>query len=905
MCTRMTPGSRVGAYEIAGPLGVGGMGEVYRARDTRLHRDVALKILPAAVADDVERLARFRREAQLLAALNHPNIAHIYGIEQSDGGPPAIAMELVPGRTLEELLHEPHAGTRSDPRGLPVADVVAIGRQIATALEAAHESGIVHRDLKPSNIKVRDDGVVKVLDFGLAKADDARSLGSGGRIVEAATVTSPAMTAMAQILGTAAYMAPEQARGRPVDKRADIWAFGVVVYEMLTGERLFGAGLSVTETLAAVLKDEIDLRRLPADTPPSLRALVARCLERDPQQRLRDIGEARILLSAPLDAPPARAAGSARRGSRVSILAAVAGAVILAAGTAAVAWLLKPSASAPARVLDLAVPSGFSEAAISSDGTRVAYIADNQLFVRRLDELEPRVVAQVHVSARQLVWAPDNRAIALAADSKILTVPADGGSPFVVTQIPGSGSIMGMAWQADDTLVFSVWRDSVYVVPASGGAPTIRLALDVATEIDFHGVAALPGGGLIVNTHRRREDADIVELVAPGDPPRRTVLTRDPDLRLVRMITGGGGDALLFVREGTNAGLWRAPFAGDVADFSRASLLVGDASHYSVARDGTVLALIPARQRRSLTWVDQHGSETMAPGDAIEGPARDLELSPDEGRVAFVRGALRTAGASAGSLTGGVVMVRDLTTGADLPLTSATPSSTWGNTGSPTWSPDGRRLVHWTGRVEGGDLVEIRADIAGAPRQLVQGLLGRLMPDHRTLIFTADDRGVGRLSRATVTGGSTPAAVTPLFPDSGAWRAGDFDISADGRMIAFVARRQGQRTDIYLAAIDDPGERFLVYEGGNRPRFTGDGRYLYFVRGTADADGRPRGELVRVPLSTRPRVVLGPVETLLPIRPDGPALATYDVGIDGRRVLAFKDVPPRPEEGRRLVLVER
>jgi hypothetical protein len=901
MCTRMTPGSRIGAFEITGPLGVGGMGEVYRARDTRLHRDVALKILPAAVAGDVERLARFRREAQLLAALNHPNIAHIYGIEQSDGGPPAIAMELVPGRTLEELLHgEDAAGLRGSPR-LPIPEVVSMARQIATALEAAHESGIVHRDLKPSNVKVRDDGVVKVLDFGLAKADEARSLGSDGPMA-AATVTSPAMTAIAQILGTAAYMAPEQARGRPVDKRADIWAFGVVLYELITGQRLFGGGQSVTETLAAVLKDEIDLQRLPADTPSSLRALVARCLERDPQQRLRDIGEARIVLSQPLDPPTADASGALPRGTRVPPLAVAAGAVILAAVAAAVAWVAKPSEPASARRLDLAVPPGFSEAAIAGDGTRIAYIADNQLFVRRLDELEPRRLGPVHVSARQLVWAPDGRAIALAADSKILTVPAGGGSPFVVTQIPGSGRVMGMAWLSDDTLVFSVWRDSVYVVPASGGTPKIHLALDVATEIDFHGVAALPDGRLLVNTHRRREDADIVELVAPGDPPRRTVLTRDPDLRLVGTIAGGGQDALLFVREGTNAGLWRAPFAGDAADFSRASLLVGDASHYSVARDGTVLALIPARQRRSITWVDQQGRETPAPGDEIEGPARDLELSPDDGRVAFVRGTLRTAGASAGSLTGGVVTVRDLTTGADLPLTSATPSSTWGNTGSPTWSPDGRRLVHWTGRVEGGDLVEIRADIAATPRLLVHGLLGRLLPDDRTLIFTADDRGVGRLSRVAVAGGST-SPVTPLFPDSGELRAGEFDISADGRMIAFVARQHGQRTDIYLAAIDDPGERFLVYEGGNRPRFTGDGRYLYFVRGTADADGRPRGELVRVPLSTRPRVVLGPVEVLLPIRPDGPALATYDVDRDGKRVLAFKNVPPRPHEVQRLVLL--
>ena len=406
----MNSGSVLGGYRVLEKLGEGGMGEVYRARDTRLHRDVALKILPAAVADDVERLARFRREAQLLAALNHPNIAHIYGIEQSNGGPPAIAMELVPGRTLEALLHGPDAGGQPGTHRLPIPDIVSIARQIATALEAAHESGIVHRDLKPSNVKVRDDGVVKVLDFGLAKADDGRSLDSAGGIVDAATVTSPAMTAMAQILGTAAYMAPEQARGRPVDKRADVWAFGVVLYELLTGERLFGSGQSVTETLAAVLKDEIDFEGLPADTPPALRTLVRRCLERDPQQRLRDIGEARIALSAPLDLPLPPSSGALPTSARVSGLAAVAGAAVLAAAAAALAWMAKPSESGPARRFDLAVPPGFSEAAIAGDGTRIAYLADNQLFVRRLDELEPRVLARVHVTARQLVWAPDGRA---------------------------------------------------------------------------------------------------------------------------------------------------------------------------------------------------------------------------------------------------------------------------------------------------------------------------------------------------------------------------------------------------------------------------------------------------------------------------------------------------------------
>jgi tRNA A-37 threonylcarbamoyl transferase component Bud32 len=901
----MTIGSRVGAYEITGTLGAGGMGEVYRARDTRLQRDVALKILPDAVVDDPERLARFRREAQLLAALNHPNIAQVYGIEQADGAPPAIAMELVPGVTLEELVHGSEARTDPRGRGLPPTEVLAIGRQIAAALEAAHETGIVHRDLKPANIKIRDDGVVKVLDFGLAKADESRSA-AGDVVARAATVTSPAMTAVAQILGTAAYMAPEQARGRAVDKRADVWAFGVVLFELLTGERLFGSGQSVTETLASVLKDEIDLRRLPANTPRALGHLIGRCLERDPQQRLRDIGEARILLSKPLAEDSVGTSGTARRGRQVPALAALAGAAVLAAAAAAIVWVARTPEAPRLRQLDLAVPPGFREAAISNDATRVAYLADNQLFVRRFDELEPHTLGPMHVTARQLVWAPDDRAIAFVADSRIYTVPTTGGSPFVVTRIPRSGRVMGVAWLPDDTIAFSVWRDSLYAVPATGGTAEIRLAIDAAAEIDFHGIAPLPDGRLIVSTHRRGEDADIVELVSTGETPRRTVVSRDPDLRLVRMSTSGARDELLFVREGTNTGLWRVPFEKDATDFNRAALLVDRAADYSVARDGTVLAVIPPRQRRTFAWVDLRGAETAVPGDEIEGPARDLELSPDDRRVAFVRGGFLTAGAGIGSLSEGVIAVRDLHTGDDQRLTTSAASSGWASIGSPTWSSDGQRLIHRTGRVEGSSLVEIRADIAGSARRLAQGLLGRLMPDGRTLIFTAEDRGVGRLSRVTIGTDGQPGSVEALFPGQDvAPRVGEFDISADGRLIALVQYRQGERGDVYIAELDRPADLFLVQEGARYPRFTGDGRHLFLVRGREDPAGRPVGELARVPLSVRPRLSLGPVEGLLPIRPDGPMLATYDVVSDGTRVLAFKNAAPRPEDSRRLVLVER
>src|SRR5687767_327878 len=371
-------GSRLGPYEILGPLGAGGMGEVYRARDSKLNREVAIKILPDVFAADPDRLARFTREAQTLAALNHPNIAQIHGFE--DSGPVhALVMELVEGRDLSDLIGAAKA-TPYVP--LSVNDALAIARQIADALEAAHDAGIVHRDLKPANIKVRADGTVKVLDFGLAKAMESGAAEATPYVQSgtAATMTSPAMTAMGLILGTAAYMSPEQARGKPVDKRADIWAFGVVLYEMLSGRMLF-QGETVSDVLAAVLRADIDLAKLPASVPPGIRHLLTRCLEKDPKRRLRDIGEARIWLESPNG--PASMAGTAApvtAGTKTTsrawpLVAAAAGVAAISLG----AWVaLSPKPDSPIVRASIQLPPGTEYAidaatppnlAISPDGS--------------------------------------------------------------------------------------------------------------------------------------------------------------------------------------------------------------------------------------------------------------------------------------------------------------------------------------------------------------------------------------------------------------------------------------------------------------------------------------------------------------------------------------------------------
>ena len=487
----LTPGQQLGSYEIVAAIGAGGMGEVYRARDTRLNRDVALKVLPDAVKADPDRLGRLRREAQLLASLNHQNIAHVYGLEDSPDSV-AIVMELVEGPTLADVLQ---SGKR-----LPLEETLAIARQIADALEAAHEAGIIHRDLKPANVKVREDGMVKVLDFGLAKAlEGERAVALDAALSPViATMTSPALTAMGVILGTAAYMAPEQAKGKSTDKRVDIWAFGCVLWEMLTGRRLF-ARESMSETIASVIRDDPPLGELPADVPVSVRRLLERCLERDPRLRLRDIGEARILLATP-DAPVP--VSRTRAGWRVVIAATVA-VCALAAATGVIVWRLAPRNTLPLRQLELPAPiAGASLWTLSPDGSRVAYETNGHLNVRPLTALTTQDLGALPVDVRNLFWSPDGRFVGFTGGSALHTIPAEGGPIFTVCKVPTSGHVLDVQWIGAD-IVFAVWRDGLYKAPATGGTPTLVLPIDAATEVDFHAFTPMPDERLIVIAHER------------------------------------------------------------------------------------------------------------------------------------------------------------------------------------------------------------------------------------------------------------------------------------------------------------------------------------------------------------------------------------------------------------------
>jgi predicted Ser/Thr protein kinase len=866
----LLPGTRVGPYEVGAAIGEGGMGEVYRARDTKLDRTVALKVLPAAFTNDPDRVARFEREARVLAALNHPNIAQIYGLESG-----AIAMELVDGPTLDAIIRQ---------GALPLDRALPIARQVADALEAAHEQGIVHRDLKPANIKVRDDGTVKVLDFGLAKALDSTS----GSSPDAATLTSPAMTGIGVILGTAAYMAPEQAKGRAVDKRADIWAFGVVLSEMLTGQSLF-ARATVTETLAAVIRDKPQLDQLPADTPPSIRQLVARCLEQDPRQRLRDIGEARILLSTPPEAAPAAGEGRAARRNSMPIAL---GALAIAAIAGAAGWLLKPANAPPLRRFDLpASIAAATDLALAPDGTRVAYFAHAHLYVRALDALDSQDLGLVSPGGSQPFWSRDSRTIAFISEAAIHTIPAGGGPEFVVCRIPASGRIMGAAWLANGTIVFSVWRDSLYSVPATGGAPGVMLAVNPETEIDFHSVNALPDDRLIVSTHQRKSDSDVTELV---DGKRRVVISADPTIRGLAYAAPG---RLLFLRTGPNAGLWTVPFKRGPIDLSKATLIQRGVSNADVADDGTLIFALPAPSKVSLVWVDRSGAETAIPGSAVEPvPSSALALSPDERRAAFV--------AEVGQDDN--LLVRDLASGADTQVSSnKSTEKAWARMGNPAWFPSGDQLLVSVGDIEAMRIVAYRSDIAGEPREMTKGLVPAFLSDGRTLLFVVDDRGQFHLRRASLDADGRVGPAQPVFHGDREPDVNTYSISPDSRVIAYAARQDDGKSAVFIASLADTTARFLVANGSSAPRFSRDGREIFYVQGMIDDRGQPRGVFTVVSVTTAPAIRLGAPTALFDnTKPDAPRLTDYAVAADGRRFLMRKPVATGPAEASRLVVVQ-
>ncbi len=631
----LASGSRLGPYEVTGTLGAGGMGEVFRARDTKLNRDVAIKVLPAAFAQSVERVARFRREAQLLAALNHPNIAAIYGLEESDGVV-ALALELVEGEELAQRLE----------RGpIPVDEALAIARQIALGLEAAHEKGIVHRDLKPANVKVTADGTVKLLDFGLAKAYEGDVAATGSSDPANSPTMSRHATEAGMILGTAAYMSPEQARGRPVDKRADIWSFGVVLFELLSGARLF-AGETVSDTLAAVLKTDPDWHALPAATPASVRALLKRCLERDPKRRLRDIGEARLALEAMGEKPAAETPEGAPAAAHPrSLPLALAAGAIFGALVGAWGWSrVQPARPQPVTRLSIALPpgqllSGNGGPAISRDGREIAYAARDasgvsRLYVRSLDRFEATLVPESE-SAQQPFFSPDGSRVGFFARGKLMTASVGGGA---ATPIAGaSAQPLGGTWGEDDRIVFAPALTTGLVrVSASGGPPEQLTTPDEAAAGYAHGRPQfLPGGRSVLFTIWG----------APNAADRGPALLSLEKKTWTHVANGiwsaryfRSGHLLLSGPRGVRATPFDPEHPGLVNPQTFVIEHVFSTAAWSDswfdASDAGTLAYVPADfLLGTLTWVDREGRMTPASDKAM--PLTDPTLNPDGEKIAF------------------------------------------------------------------------------------------------------------------------------------------------------------------------------------------------------------------------------------------------------------------------------
>ncbi len=607
----LSPGGRFGPYEILSAIGAGGMGEVYRARDSKLNRDVAIKTVLPGLANDPDRLARFSREAQLLASLNHPNIAHVYGLEEA-GGTGAIVMELVDGPTLAERIA----------RGpIPVGEALAIASQVAAALEAAHEQGVIHRDLKPANVKVREDGTVKVLDFGLAKALDPVSSAIGN------AMNSPTLTAATLhgvILGTAAYMSPEQARGKAVDKRADIWAFGVVLFEMLTGACPFGSA-DVSDSLALVLTKEPDWRTLPADTPPGITRLLRHCLAKDHRQRLGDIRDARIEINEAQAAPAADGAAvelpRAGRRERLAWMVAAGSALVSGALVALLAMgIIRVRETAPvAPAVRFAIAPGDAlelagKPVISPDGRRIVFSgeANNALWLRSLDAMSIQRLPGTE-GARQPFWSPDNRSIGFFADGKLEKVDIAGGP--AVTLCDAAGGARGASWSPAGVILFASTASAIIQqVPAAGGIPTPATTIDQAQLSRDSWPYFLPDGRhfLYFSSHK------FTGLFASGlDSKEVTPLVRTD---------ASGAYASGFVLFMSGSSLMRQPFdvgrlqlGGDPAPTVENVGVspTGDAA-FSVSANGVLVYAGPQpTEKLRLVWVNRQAKVTplaLAPG---------------------------------------------------------------------------------------------------------------------------------------------------------------------------------------------------------------------------------------------------------------------------------------------------
>jgi Tol biopolymer transport system component len=824
----LAPGHKLGPYEILSALGAGGMGEVYRARDSKLKREVAIKVLPADVASDPERLSRFQREAEVLASLNHPHIAHVYGFENPPEGGHHLVMELVEGEDLAERI------ARGGP--IHIDEALPIARQIAEALEAAHDAGIIHRDLKPANVKVRADGTVKVLDFGLAKAlDQGSGIADRGsaHLANSPTITSPAMTAHGMILGTAAYMSPEQAKGKPVDKRADVWAFGCLLYEMLAGKKAFD-GEDVTDTLTAVMRDTPDWNALPAQTPSTIRTLLRRCIEKDPRKRAPHMAIARMeiddamtstgeLVHSPATAPAKRSAW--RMALPIALTVAA-----LAAGWAGSRYFTSaPLPAAPIRFqIDGPLSVEFSQRvtaflAVAPDGHSVAYIGQprgrpGRIWLHSFTDGTSREFENT-TDAMTVFWSPDSKYIAFQTPGRLHRLDVTSGT---VQPLSSAGGGNG-SWSADGTILFG--DGTIKRISANGGTPESVTTVDSAKGDLRHARPTLMPDGrhfvfTAINAEVGKSTLHFGELGAPTTRVLDQIASGADYVHPGYLVFAQDGK-LLARRFDATSGQW-AGEAIVVAEPVRQQAL--GAAAFSSSFSG-VIAYDSSNlfgQDVTLEWVMRDGRTAGTFGQAAGGHSMALAL--DDSSVAIEY---------SGTATGNAVWILDVARGTRTRLTFEK-----GAQGHPVWSPEGRRLVYFDGQP--GSMTRLLIKVVNGTRDAEPVLRAKdqapitMQPtdwsrDGRYIVYEEQSRGRGfELKYVDLNGDRTPkVAVSTPFSE----RLGQ--LSPDGKLIAFESNETGE-PQVYVATFPDASMRWTISNrGGVKPRWSSNGRELVFL----DLDG--------------------------------------------------------------------
>jgi eukaryotic-like serine/threonine-protein kinase len=880
-------GKTLSHYHITAAIGTGGMGAVYRATDSTLGRDVAIKVLAAAVANDAYRLARFKREAHLLAALNHPHIAAIYGFEEAEGTP-FLALELVEGEDLKQRLA----------RGaLPLEETLEVALQIAEALEEAHNKGIVHRDLKPANVKLTPDGKVKVLDFGLAKAwaGDVADGRSSSPEVENSPTMSTTGTLQGVILGTAGYMSPEQARGKPVDRRADVWAFGVLLWEMLTGDRLFSGG-TVTDVIAAVLREEPDLDALPRRTPPALRRLIARCLRKDPRTRLPDIGAARIELQDLIDGSSTDAAASApeldeaarrrrarERGAWLAVTLALGGLSAFLVHRRLTAPDEPPPVHFAFDTPENLTFSDFDAVALSPDGRHVAYVASSpeggRMWIRSLDAPDARVLPGTSGALGGQFWSPDSASIAFPVKGELHKLALTGETVQRICAFPREGFNKG-TWSRQGTIVFSSGgpHGRLYSVSDKGGEAKPLTTIDASREELFHHFAQfLPDDRhfLFQVSSLKAENRGL--FVASLDAPDERRRIR-PEGVYFQFAPPG---YLLFLQSGTLlAQRFDAeklvttgdplPLASSVASFAQ----VPGWGSFSASATGRIAWLSSVGSEARLDWVDRTGRRFGSLGD----PASygQIVLSPDGRRVV----------AEIADADGRYdLWTLDVARGVPTRLTSGP-----ANDKDPVWSPDSREIIFSSDARGDQDLLRKGVQGLEPPAPLPRGI-GQMAGERyiskewvregNTLLYLT--LGAERVLWAASLDGSQPPEA--ILKGSAVDQP---HVSPDGRWLAYISTDSG-RLEVYVQPFRRQGERLRVSaNGGGQPKWRADGKELFYL----GLDGA----LMGVTVGSGPTgLALGMPQTLVPATAfgavlEGPEYNDYAVTADGQRFLVKRPV---------------